>query len=50
MEAADGGLKCFVSVNVNISGLEGPTCWSLRTRKEVGCPHLALLTGLDYLT
>ena len=22
----DGGLKCFGSVNVNISGLEGPAC------------------------
>ena len=25
-EATDGGLKCFVSVEVNVSGLEGPAC------------------------
>ena len=37
-EATDGGLKCFVSVKVNISGLEGPACWLSMTRKEFGCP------------
>ena len=37
-EATDGGMKCFVSINVKVSGLEGPACWSAMTRKEVGCP------------
>ena len=31
-EATDGGVKCFVGVRVNVSGLEG---------------HLTLLSGLD---
>ena len=38
-EATDGGLKCFLGINVNVSGLEGPACWLSMTRKEVGCPH-----------
>ena len=25
-------------VNMNVSGLEGPACWSSMTRKEVGYP------------
>ena len=38
-EATDRGLKCFVCVKVNISGLEGPACrWSSIIMKEVGCP------------
>ena len=37
-EATDGGLKYFVDVNVNASGLEGPAYWTSRTTKEVGCP------------
>ena len=32
-----GGLKCFVSINVKLSDLEGPVCWLSVTRKEVGC-------------
>ena len=36
-EANDGGLKCFVAVNMNVSGLEGPTCGSSMTTKKVGC-------------
>ena len=36
--ATDGGLKCFVNVNVNVSGLEGLACWSSMNRKEVGSP------------
>ena len=31
-------LKFFISVNVKVSGLEGPACWSSMTRKEVDCP------------
>ena len=34
-EASDGGLKCFIGVKVNTSGLEGPACWSSTTMKEV---------------
>ena len=37
-EATDGGLKCFVGVNENVSGLEGSPCWLSTTKKEVGCP------------
>ena len=36
-EATDGGLKCFVSINVNVSDLEGSICGSSMTRNEVGC-------------
>ena len=25
--ATDGGLNCFIGVNVKVSGLEGPVCW-----------------------
>ena len=35
-EATDGGLKCFIWVNVMVSGVVGPVCWSSTTRKEVG--------------
>ena len=27
-EVTDGGLKYFVGINVNVSGLVGPACWS----------------------
>ena len=38
-EATGGGMKCFISVKVNISGLdEGPAFLSSMTRKEVGSP------------
>ena len=37
-EATDGKLKCFVGVNVKVSGLEGPACWLSMTTKEVDCP------------
>ena len=57
-EATEGGLKCFVNVKVNVSGLED-SCLSSTTMKEVGflldcccCPvlgHLALLSRLDEL-
>ena len=30
-EATDRGLKCFVGVKVNKSGLESPACWSSTT-------------------
>ena len=29
---------CFVGVNMKVSGLKGPVCWSPMARKEVGCP------------
>ena len=37
-EASDEGLKCFIGVNVNISGLEGPVCRLSTTTNEVDCP------------
>ena len=38
--ATNGGLKCFVGVQVNVSGLEGPACcWPSTTLKEIGCPQ-----------
>ena len=37
-EPTDGGLKCFVTVCVKVSGLEGPGCWLSTTTKEVSCP------------
>ena len=37
-ESTDGRLKCFVSINVKVSGLEDPACWSLAAKREVGCP------------
>ena len=44
-EATGSGLKCFVGVSVKVSSLEGPTCWSSTTMKEVSCPLGALLFG-----
>ena len=41
-----GGLKCFVGVNMNIRGLEGPSCWSSRARKEVEGISVSLLSIL----
>ena len=32
-DATNNGLKCFVGINVKVSGLEGPACWSSTTRK-----------------
>ena len=37
-DAIDGGLNYFVKVNMKVSGLEGPACWSSTTGKEVSCP------------
>ena len=37
-ETTDGGLKCFVGVSVNVSGLEGKVCGLSTTKKEVNCP------------
>ena len=36
-EATDGGLKCFVGVNVKLSGLKGPAFWTPMTKKEASC-------------
>ena len=38
-EANDKWLKCFVGINVKVSGLEGPAFWVSTTRKEVSCPQ-----------
>ena len=57
-EATDGGLKCFISVSVKESGLEGPACWVVNNYKGSRLPsglllcsgyHLALLSWLDDL-
>ena len=37
-ETTGGTLKCFVGVNVKVSGLEGPACLSLVMMKKIGCP------------
>ena len=33
----EGGLAGFAGLNVNISYLEVPGCWSSTTKKDAGC-------------
>ena len=56
-EATDGGFKCFIGVEVNVSGLVGPACCWLSMKEGSWLPsgllllsfadHLAMLSGLD---
>ena len=54
-EATDGRLRCFISVNVNASGLEGPVGDQRLGKKSIASGllllsfacHLALLSRLD---
>ena len=40
-EAIEKGLKCFVDVIVDVSGLEAPACWLLMTRKKSAAVWIA---------